>query len=229
MTPQTVATARGTAEPTRHRLAAVPAVAGIAFTVSWVAGLLVFSSSTDIHLTGAEVVAGYAGHEGLATTQFLLTEGTASLALAVVAVALSRAGRHAGAGKAAWLTLSAALAAAAIGLVQCVLGVFLTSSVVPARHAGTAAAVNDAISRLDGAKMLVLAAMAVAGSVMAQQTRLLPRWLRGAGMALAVAITASGVGYTLLNNALALAAWVSLPLLLVWVTGSGVVLGRSGR
>ena len=93
MTPQTVATARGTAEPTRHRLAAVPAVAGIAFTVSWVAGLLVFSSSTDIHLTGAEVVAGYAGHEGLATTQFLLTEGTASLALAVVAVALSRAGR----------------------------------------------------------------------------------------------------------------------------------------
>ena len=112
---------------------------------------------------------------------------------------------------------------------QCVLGVFLTSSVVPAGHAGTAAAVNDAISRLDGAKMLVLAAMAVAGSVMAQRTRLLPRWLRGAGMALAVAITASGVGYTLLNNALALAAWVSLPLLLVWVTGSGVVLGRSGR
>jgi hypothetical protein len=229
MTPQTVATARGTAEPRRHRLATVPAVAGIAFTVSWVAGLLVFSSSTDVHPTGANVLAGYAGHEGLATTQFLITEGTASLALAVVAVALSRAGLRAGAGKAAWLTLSAAVAAAAIGLIQCVLGVYLTISVVPAGHTGTAAAVNDAINRLDGAKMLVLAAMAAAGTVMAQQTRLLPRWLRGAGMALAVAITASGVGYALLNNAFALAAWVSLPLLLIWVTGSGVVLGRSGR
>jgi hypothetical protein len=70
--------------------------------------------------TGANVVAGYAGHEGLATTQFLLTEGTASLALAVVAVVLGRAGPRAAASRLAWLTMGAGLAAAAIGLVQCV-------------------------------------------------------------------------------------------------------------
>jgi hypothetical protein len=37
----------------------------------------------------------------------------------------------------------------------------------------------------------------------------------------------SGIWYALLNNTFALAAWVSLPLLLVWVTGAGIVLGRA--
>jgi hypothetical protein len=44
-----------------------------------------------------------------------------------------------------------------------------------------------------------------------------------------VAIVVSGVGYLLLIDSLALAAWASLPLLLVWVTGSGIALGRAGR
>jgi len=45
-------------------------------------------------------------------------------------------------------------------------------------------------------------------------------------LGLAVAIVASGIGYLFLLNTLALAAWVSLPLLLVFVTGAGVALGR---
>jgi len=69
--------------------------------------------------------------------------------------------------------------------------------------------------------MLALAALAVSAGL----SRALPRWLCGVGVALAVAIVASGVGYLLLLNGLALAAWMSLPLLMVWVTGTGVVLG----
>lgn len=127
------------------------------------------------------------------------------------------------------LTIGAGAAAAAIALVQCALGLYLTISVVPAGHAGTAAAVTEALNRLDGVKMLVLAAMAAAGTVMARRTGLLPGWLQWTGVALAAAITASGVGYALLNPALALAAWLSLPLLLAWVTGAGIVLGQRGR
>jgi hypothetical protein len=33
----------------------------------------------------------------------------------------------------------------------------------------------------------------------------------------------------LLSNAFALAAWVSLPLLLIWVTGAGIVVGLQER
>ncbi len=229
MTPQTAAPTRATPASRGLGLLSVPAVAGLAYIASWLAGLAVAPSSTDVRSTGAQVVADYAGHQGAAAAQFLLTEGTASLALAVVAFALGRAGLRAGAGRAAWLTLGAGAAAAAIALVQCGLGLYLTISAVPAGHAGTAAAVTEALNRLDGVKMFVLAAMAAAGTVLARQTGLLPRWLRWAGVALAAAITMSGIGYALLNAAFAQVAWVSLPLLLAWVTGAGIVLGRPGR
>ena len=229
MTAQTAVPALATGSPRRRGLLTVPAVAGLAFTASWLAGLAIAPSSTSVRSTGAAVVAGYSGHEGAAVTQFVLTEGIASLALAVVVICLGRAGLRAGAGTAARLMIGAGAAAAAVGLVQCMLGVYLTVSVVPADHASTAAAVSDAVNRLDGVKMFLLAVMAVAGTVLARQTGLLPRWLRWAGVALAVAITVSGIGYALLNNTFALAAWLSLPLLLAWVTGAGIVLGRAGR
>jgi len=229
MTAQTVAPARATGSPRRRGLLTVPAVAGLAYTASWLAGLAIAPSSTSVRSTGAAVVAGYSGHEGAAVVQFVLTEGIASLALAVVVICLGRAGLRAGGGAAARLMVGAGAAAAAVGLVQCVLGVYLTVSVVPADHASTAAAVSDALNRLDGVKMFLLAVMAVAGTALARQTGLLPRWLRWTGVALAIAITASGIGYALLNNTFALAAWLSLPLLLAWVTGTGIVLGRAGR
>jgi hypothetical protein len=208
---------------------AVPALAGIAYAASWVAGLSVAPSSTSVRPTGSAVLASYAGHFGAATAQFVLTEGTASVLLGVVVVALGRAGLRAGARRSAWLTLGAGLTAAAIGIVQCGLGLYLTSSVVPAGRAGEAAALTDLISRLDGVKMLLLAATAIAAAAMARRTGLLPRWLQWTGLALAVAIIASGIGYVLLIGSLALAAWVSLPLLLVWVTSVGILLARPGR
>ena len=229
MTAQTAVPARATGNRRRRGLLTVPAVAGLAYTASWLAGLAIAPSSTSVRSTGAAVVAGYSGHEGAAVVQFVLTEGIASLALAVVVICLGRAGLRAGGGAAARLMVGAGAAAAAVGLVQCMLGVYLTVSVVPADHASTAAAVSDAVNRLDGVKMFLLAVMAVAGAVLARQTGLLPRWLRWAGVALAVAITVSGIGYALLNNTFALAAWLSLPLLLAWVTGTGIVLGRAGR
>jgi hypothetical protein len=228
-TPATRTRGRATQARRRSRLLTVPAAAGLAYTASWLAGLTVSPSSTNVRATGAEVIAGYAGHQAAGITQYLLTEGTASLALAVVAAAVGRAGLRAGAGRAARLTAGAGLAAAAIALVQCALGLYLVMSAVPADHVGAAAAVSETVSRLDGVKMFVLATMAAAGTVMARQTGLLPRWLRWTGVALVIAIVASGVGYALLNDAFALAAWASLPLLLVWVTGAGMVLGRRAR
>jgi hypothetical protein len=236
MTTPTAAPARVTATPGRSahtrwlsRLLTVPAVAGLAYSASWLVGLTVSPSSTNVRSSGAEVVAGYAGHQAAGVTQFVLTEGTASLALAVVAVAVGRGGLRAGAGRTARLTMGAGLAAAAIALVQCVLGLYLIMSAVPADHTGAAAVLSDTVNRLDGVKMFVLATMAGAGTAMARQTGLLPRWLRWTGVALVVAIVASGVGYALLNDTFAIAAWASLPLLLLWVTGASIALGRRAR
>jgi len=236
MTTQTAAPARVARTPGRDAharrlssLLTVPAVAGLAYSASWLVGLTVSPSSTNVRATGAEVVAAFAGHQASGAAQYVLTEGAASLALAVVVIAVGRAGLRADAGRAARLTMGAGLAAAAIALVQCALGLYLTMSAVPADHISAAAAVSETVTRLDGVKMFVLATMAAAGTVMARQAGLLPRWLRYTGVALVVAIIASGIGYALLNNAFALTAWASLPLLLVWVTGAGIATGRRAR
>ena len=110
-------------------------------------------------------------------------------------------------------------------MLQCVLGLLLAGAAGAGGDASRAGALFDLINRMDGAKMLALAVMALAAVGLGRRG-LLPRWLGYNGAMLTAALTASGVGYLLLNDTLAQAAAVSLPLLLVWVAGVGMALGR---
>ena len=204
-----------------------PAVAGIAYALAWVTGLAVWPSSLDVAASGAKVMSAYTGHQGVATAQYLLVEGAAAIALAVVAVALARAAGRRGAGQAGTVVALAGGSAALISLIQCALGLALVGGAVPHGETARAGSLFDLINRLDGAKMLVLAAMALAGAAVVRRADLKPRWLRYNAVLLAASLSASGVGYLLLDNALAQAAAVSLPLLLVWVAATGVTLGRT--
>ena len=117
-----------------------------------------------------------------------------------------------------------------MSLIQCALGLWLAGWVVPAGDAGRAGTLFAAINRLDGVKMLALAAMAAGGAALVRRTHLLPGWLGYLGALLAAALVVSGIGYLLLSSALAPAAFVSGPLLLVWVTAAGIsVAGRQDR
>jgi hypothetical protein len=210
MTTQTVATAPSTPVGRRGRsLLKAPAVAGIAYTTAWVIGLAVWPSNLDVAASNVKVVATYSAHQGAAMTQYLLIEGLAAIALAVVVFALV-----------------AGLTAVAISLAQCVLGLMLAGSVAPDGKTVQAGRLFDLINRMDGVKMFALAAMAVAGVGLVRRA-VLPRWLGYTAAFLAVALIASGAGYLLLNTTFAQAVFVSGPLLLVWVTGAGVALART--
>lgn len=210
-------------------LLTVPAVAGIAFSVAWLVGLSVNSSSTDVHASGTELIAGFASHRGAALAQYAVTEGVTSLLLATVAFALARQGVRAGAQRTARLVGGAGVLAALIGLAECVLGIWAAGPATSDGAANTVANLVEAVNRLDGLKMFALAAMAVAGVLLSRRTGLVPRWLQWVGVALAVTITLSGFGYLLLLGALSVFAYVSLPLLMLFVTATGIVAGRSGR
>lgn len=205
----------------RRRLLTVPAVTGIAYTLSWLAGLSIAAPSPKLNASGPEITAALAGHGGAVAAQFVLTEGLPAIGLAIISVTLARAARHAGAVTAARFTALAGLTAAVISLLQFALGMVLATTTAP----GTAHLLYTSISRLDGAKMLALAILAVAGLA----TGLLPRWLRYAAVALAIAIIASGLAYLMLSPGLATLAYVSGPLLLLFITGTGITLGRAGR
>jgi hypothetical protein len=213
----------------RGRLLTVPAVAGLTYLVAWLAGLAVWPSNLDVAASGGQVVAAYSGHRAVAMTQSLLVHGVAGVALAVVVLALGQAARGRDGGPLAGATVVAGVGAAAVSLLQCALGLLLAGWAVPDGDAGRAGALFAAVNRLDGVKMLALAALAAGGAALARRTRLLPAWLGWLGAVLAVALVVSGIGYLLLRSGLAPAAFVSGPLLLVWVTAVGLWLGRAYR
>jgi hypothetical protein len=205
---ESTVTSNAIASPTARPRTAVRA-AGIGYLAAWVIGLSVWPSNPSVTSTGPQVLAALAGHTGVAVAQYAATEGIAGLALAVVVSTLRRPARISG------------YAAVAISLAQAALGIHLAAFVGPAHQAATAHTVFALLNRLDGVKMLLLAATALLTCVPALRAGR-ARWIDWTGLALAVAITVSGVGYLLLSTALAPVAYVSGVLLLVWVTATAL-------
>lgn len=212
----------------RRRRITAPAVAGVAYTAAWLLGLAVWPSNLDVAATNVKVVATYSAHQGAAMTQYVLIEGVAAIALAVVLIALDMAARRRGAAQLGRVAVAAGLTAVALSLTQCGLGLLLAGSFAPDGKIDGAGRLFDVINRMDGVKMFALAAMAFAAAGLARRA-VLPRWLGYVAAVLTVALIASGAGYLLLSTTLAQAVFVSGPLLLVWVTGAGVALGRTSR
>ena len=112
-----------------------------------------------------------------------------------------------GAASAARVALFAGMMATLISLLQFVLGMILARTASP----GTAHLLYDTVNRLDGVEIFTLSVLGLAGAV----SGVLPRWLRFTGIALAVAIAASGLAYLLLLPGLALVPGRTLVLLLL--------------
>lgn len=202
--------------------AGIVRTAGLAYVATWVVGLLVFSSSTTVTTSGTALRDAYATHQGVLSVQFVLTQGVAAVLLGLVVSATAvRAGGINGVRMAI-----AGLGAVLVSLVECGLGLELAYVAAHDRSAEAVQALAETLNRLDGAKMLLLAGLAVAWAQPSWDFAL-PSWLRRVALVTGVALLASAAGYLLLDDTLALAAWASLPLLLVTVGCTAwVVSGR---
>jgi hypothetical protein len=205
----------------RGRVATVTGIAGAGFMLSWIAGLSIPAPSLGFNPPGAQIVATLAGHGAAVVAQYALTEGLPAAGIAVIAVALATAARKGGATTAARLALASGLTAAIISVLQFGLGLALAATSAP----GTAHLLLVGVNRLDGVKMLALAVLGASAAVM----KPLNRWLRYTGLALAISITVSGLVYLLLLQSLAAAAGPALIMLLLFMTGTGIVLGARDR
>jgi hypothetical protein len=194
--------------PSRHRSLTISGAIGIGYTLSWIAGLSIPAPNPSFTATNPQITTALAGHGAAVALQFALTEGLPAIGIAAVSVLLARAARSR-------LALITGLTAAAISVVMFALGLVLVTTTHPGLY--------HVIDRIDGVKMLLLAVLGIAGATAA----VLPRWLRYAGAALAVSIAVSGIAYLLLLPSLSAAAAPGLIFLLVFITGSGLVLGKT--
>ena len=215
---------------TGHRTArSLPVVAGIGYSLAWIISLSVGAPNPSVAARGSQVVAAFAGHGGPTMAMFVLAEGVAAAALAVVVISAARAARRSGARLAGLAGAGFGVAAAVVSWIELALGAWLVYGPVAGRRAATAGTAYQVLTRLDGAKMFLLAAMAVALSVVALTSAALPRWLAPLGFLLAASLAVSGLGYVLLAQGLASAVYVSGVLLLAFVTCTGVMLGAAPR
>lgn len=207
-----------------RRLLTPAGAIGVGFSLTWIVGLAVPAPDPALHATGGQIAAAMTARQASFTVQSVLVEGLATVGLIVAGIVLARAARRDGATASGRVVLLASLVAAISSFAQVGLGLVLIKTAAP----DTAHALWGAINRLDGVKLLALGVFGLAAARGAAAA--LPRWLRGAGLALAVTITISGVGFLLLNSEVALtAAAPALALLLVFVTGSCLALGATRK
>ena len=221
-------TTRHPARPGHWAARRLPAVAGVGYSLAWIISLSVGAPNPSVAARGSQVVAAFAGHGGPAMAMFVLAEGVAAAALAVVVIAAARAARP-GPRRAGLAGAGFGIAAAVVSWAELAVGAWLVYGPVAGRRAADAETAYQVLMRLDGAKMFLLAAMAVALSAVALTSPVLPRWLAPLGFALAAALVVSGLGYVLLAPGPATAVYVSGILLLAFVTSTGVTLDAARR
>lgn len=170
-----------------------PAVAGLAYVAAWVIGLVIGPASLDVTASGTAVVRAYAGQQGAAIAQVVLAEGVAAVALAVVVLALGQAARGRGAGRMATRIEVAGLAAVVLSLVQCAHGVWLAGWVAPGGDSSRASSLFQFISRIDGVKMLLLAALVASGMALVRRAGVLSARTDFPGVVLTAALTEGGL------------------------------------
>lgn len=210
------------------RIARRPAaVAGIGYSVAWLVSLVVGAPTLSVAASGGQVVAAFTGHDWPTIVNLVLSEGIAAVALAAVVLLVALGARRAGARRGVLAVAVFGVTAAAVSWGELVMSAWLQFGPVASAHAAAAGTLYHAIWRIDGAKLFVLAAMAVALAELSLTSAMLPRWLAPPGLLLAVSLVISGLGFVLLDNALTDAVIVSGFLLLAVVTATGMTLRTS--
>ena len=161
------------------------AMAGICYAAAWIISLSVGAPNPSVDATGRRVVAAFAGQSGPALIMFVLAEGVAAVALVAVVISVARAALRAGQARAGQVAAAFGIAVAVVSWAELALGTWLITGLVPGRRTATAGAVYHTIMRIDGAKMFLLAAMALAIFQLGRTRRIVPQWLAPSGVLLA--------------------------------------------
>ena len=185
--------------PGRRKAVSLSALAGIGYAATWIISLSVGAPNPSVAASGSPVVAAIAGRSGPTLAMYALAEGVAAIALVAVMTAAARAARRCGQARAGLAAVAFGIAVAAVSWAELALGIWLISGLVPDRRTVPAGAIYHAIMRMDGAKMFLLGAMALAISQLARRSPILPGWLAPLGALLAAALVTSGLGYLLLT------------------------------
>ena len=203
----------------------LPGGAGVAYVAAWVAGLAAWPSNPPLTASAAQTAASYAAHPDQAVVQYVLVEGLAGVLLGIVLACAVRSGARGPALPRAGGAAIFGAVAVLTSVAQCVIGLVLIAA-ANGHDITRCGELSDLVNRLDGGKMLALAATGACLAAIGRPAPALSRWLRVLTVPFGIALIASGYAYLTLSESLAWAAYVSGPLLLLWAAGLGIALTK---
>jgi hypothetical protein len=95
--------------------------------------------------------------------------------------------------------------------------------------ATTTTALFHAINQVDSVKLLLLGGVVATATIAGRRNGLMPPWLVWIGAILAPLLPISGAAFLIASDLLFAMLYLSLPLLLVWVTATAIAVARKRR
>jgi hypothetical protein len=197
----------------------ISAYAGLAYVLFWIIGLILEPGSPGLSSSVEDITAYYQSHNIIHIIQAFLIDGAAAIAIMFFISGLARFFHfHQNNNKTILVSMfGVGLIVASVSMVQGAFQQVLTGTVLASSNVSPLI-ILSIISYLDTSKLTALAMMVFLASNQMFTTNCFHPWIRWTGLFLTTVILAGGFSYLVNNSILTLALYISLPVLLVWVS-----------
>lgn len=197
--------------------------AGFIYVATWIVGLLIESGVPAPSAGGPAVLAYFTAHRKSHMIQAYLIDGIAGIAILLFSAAMADHFRKANSeSPLLHVVLGAGIAATSISLVQAGFQQALNNPDILAGDGSSLKIILILVNQIDAFKLLALAALSGATSMLVFSTKAIRAWLGWLGTVLSLMLVIGGLSFTSTAPLLTSVLFVSLPLLLFWVGAMSV-------
>ena len=201
---------------------------GFLYLVVWVIGLLIPTGTLSPSMSNAELQQVLLAHQQARMIQVYLIDGVAGISILLFAVAAASLFKPTEEKILSRVVLSAGVVAGTISLVQAGVQQTLVNPDLLASDETPFRTLLAMVNQIDTYKLMALALLSVATSILGFRTRLIPAWVNWLGVILSIALILGGLSFAFASSLLTAVLFASLPMLLVWVgTVSAVMMKQN--
>jgi hypothetical protein len=197
--------------------------AGFIYVAAWIVGLLIESGTPTPSAGGTALLAYFTAHHQSHMIQAYLIDGVAGIAILLFSAAMADHFRKAN-GESALLqvVLGSGIAATSLSLVQAGFQQALSNPDVLTTDGSSLRTILLLVNQIDTFKLLALAALSVAISMLVFSTKAIPAWLGWLGIVISLTLVIGGFSFVSTAPVPTSILFASLPLLLFWVGAMSV-------
>jgi hypothetical protein len=197
--------------------------AGFIYVAAWIVGLLIESGTPTPSAGGTALLAYFTAHHQSHMIQAYLIDGVAGIAILLFSVAVTEHFRKVdGDSPLLNVVFGAGIAATSISLLQAGFQQALSNPDILAGDGSSLKTILILVNQIDTFKLLALATLSGAISMLVFNTKAIPAWLGWLGIVLSLTLVIGGFSFVSTAPVPTSILFASLPILLFWVGAMSV-------